>query len=330
MAGRLASALEVFDKYAYRGRNLVEQQKVDEFNSASNGAIVINNTAMTGDFDHNAGWARLASLVSNIDVGQTIADETPVPLTQYDEKAVHVAHGSKSVSFEALRLEWIGLNQRVAGAAVGQQVGVGMVKNKVNCTIGALVACIGSLPAAVTNNQGTTAADANNISLDMLLQARGKMGDKLRDVRAWIMHSAAWTRYTRKNVKDYTTLYSYDGVAVFRDPLDTRFIITDDPALKYTHSSQDKYNTLGLVSNAVQIYDDGRLITNMEVSNRTMIQTTLKTEAHFGIRLRGNSWNDSVKYPTIAQLSTASNWTLTTGLEVAEGPGILLKSQAAA
>ena len=275
MAGLLGSALQVFDQYAYMARNLVETQKTEEFNSASGGAIVMSTESIQGDFAHDAGWNKLTSLVGNVNPETAVADETPVPLTQYDEKAVNIAHSSKSVNIEPLRLKWIKSNPMVAGAALGQQVGRAMLKNKVNNAVTALVASIGSLSAAVTNNQGTTASDANNISIDMILEARGKLGDHLMDLRAWIMHSAVWTRYARKNVKDFTELYSYDGVAVMRDPLGVRFIITDDPALKYTHSSQDKYNTLGLVEGALRCYDDGRLITNMDVSNRSVSYTHL-------------------------------------------------------
>ena len=329
MAGRLGNALEVFDKYAYRGRTLVETQMVEEFNSASGGAVVMQG-GMTGDFEDQAGWQKLSTLVTNLNLGATVADETPTPLTQYNERAVHIAQGSKSVSFEPLRLSWIGLNPRVAGATVGQQVGRGMVKNKVNNGIQALVTCMNNLPATTTNNQGTTAADANNIGLDMLLQARGKLGDHFRKLKTWVMHSAAWNRFTRKNVKDFTELFVYEDLAVFRDPLGTRFIITDDPALKYTHSSQDKYRTIGLVEGALRFYDSGQLITNVDNSNRSLIQTTLKTQSSFGMRVRGFSWNSATKYPTLVQIGTSSNWTATANIEVSDGPGVLLLHQASA
>ena len=326
MAGLLDSTVQVFDAYSRQGRTLVETQKLEQFNEASGGAIKLITKHKDGDFEHQSGWNKLAGLVSNQSLSATVADEVPVALSQYDEKAVSVFHSTKSVSLEESRLKWIRSNARLAGAALGQQVGIGMLKNKLNNVLAAAKSCLTQVSGAYQDNKGTTAAPANQIDAAMLVQARGKMLDHLTEIKTWVMRSEAWTRYTLKNLSSYKELFNYKGVAVFRDVLDTRFIITNDPALTFAHNSLTKYYTLGLVADAAIVYDDGDMVTNIETTNRSLIQTTIKSESKFSLRMRGNSWG-TTKYPTLAQMGTDANWTVTSGSSVVDGPGVVLSHQ---
>ena len=207
-----------------------------------------------------------------------------------------------------------------------QQIGIATVKNKFNDAVAAGVGAITNTTTATLDKRGTTASEDNTINADMLLQAAALMGDHFEDIRTWLMHSQSWFKFARNNLKDYQRLFNYRGVTVMEDTLGNQFIITDDNSLQFSHQSQVKYRTLGLLEGAIKVYDDGEMYNNIDTRNRTRIQTTLKTESRFALRVRGYSFGTQ-KYPTIAQLQTSTAWTKTANTDNADGPGVALLHQ---
>ena len=329
MAGLLNSAIQVFDRYSYKGRTIVENQVIDDYSAKSNGAIVIERMAPEGEFEHMAGWNKVPDLVRNIDIQPDIGDETPVKLTEYDEKAVQVVHSSKTVSFEEIQIEVTNRDPATAGSAWGRQVGIAALRNKFNNAVAAAAGSI--LSAGLTggltlDKSGTTASASNQINADMLLECSGIMGDHFQEIRSWLMHSQAFIRFARNNLKDYQRLFQYKGVTIMEDLFGKQFFITDDPSLQFSQNSLVKYRTFGLLEGAIKVYDPGYMRNNIQVNNKTRIETTLKTESRFGLRVRGFGWNTQ-KYPTILQVATTGNWTRTANTDNADGPGVCLLHQ---
>ena len=327
MAGPIDS-LATFFEYATEGRTEIERDYREIFNAGSGNTINHIVRPSAGDYKYTNIPAKIPDLFDNVDVYADAA-VTAVDYKTIQEVEVKVGYGSKPVKMARLALEWQGLSDAEAGTHWGTQAAVAknftMQKNVINALVGAMT----NITSRVVNHQGTTANNANKLTLEMLLDATSKFGaDYEAGLSGIIMHSKPFFDFQKNNLSANKELFDYPGLFRKADPRGIPIIVIDNPNLTYQHNSLTKYRTLFLTSNAATVFDDGNYFEHIDTSNgRTLIQSTIQAQGTYNIMIKGCAWaSKTIKSPTLAQIGVNSNWTQL-ATDVKDTPGTLLLTQ---
>lgn len=281
-------------------------QKVDKFNSASAGAIVLTSDGFAGDYRYSNFYASLASARRRVDRYATNADQTATNLAQLQEIGVKVAGGFGPILWEPGQMAWVGKSTAEALDKASEALSDLILQDQLNTAIAALVAAIeaGTTNTVYDGNTGPlTYADLNN--------AHALFGDHSTSIIANVMDGAQYHSFIGQNLANAQNLFQAQGVNVV-DVLGRRIVVTDAPALRETPSTvTNDVKVLGLVSGAATVYDGSELITNVETANgKERITTTFQADYTFGLALKGYAWDvaSGGKSPSDAELATGSNW----------------------
>lgn len=321
---------QVFNEFAYIAKTQVETQKTDLFNAESSGALSLLPAPFTGDYYREASFKRIANLLS---IADAYADNQTANanLTQLQEISVKVMAATPAVRLDKHTYDWIQQSPEYAAAAYGQQLAVSTVKLKLNTLLQALVTCILKTTGAVLDKKGTTAAAANQLDIKMLIDGCQLFGDASGDLKIIVCHSDVWASYVKRNLDQWDQLFTYGTVNVRKDISDRFFLVTDAPALSFTHNALTKYRTLVLAPGAGVIMEDPTLYrTNIDDTNdRTFIKTTVKSQFGWGVHVKNHNYVGTNKSPTATELAASASWALSdSNIEVKEMPGIIIEHQA--
>lgn len=298
------SDLAVFSEYVYLSQTEVLRQKIELFNAATRGAIVLQSAAHVGDFSDAASWAKIAGLVRRRNAygsGAVSAKD----LTMLVDTMVKVAAGTPPVNMPPSMFEWIQKNPEEGGAVVGKQLAVDTLADMLNTAILAVVAALSGVAANVSSQTGAVA------NAGVFNSAQAKFGDAYQDLVCWVMHSKPLFDIFGAAFTNTEGLFTFGSVAVRTDPFGRTFVVTDSPALFNATPNPDQYNTLGLVPGAVRVEQNGDFTDNFETTNGDEnIQRTYQAEWSYELGVKGFAWDKSNggKSPNDAALGTSSNW----------------------
>lgn len=315
------SDMQVFEEYAYGAATETIAQKVDLFNESSRGAITLVAASNEGDYSSETFWKEISGLVRRRDAYGSGA-VTAVALEQEAMTSVKIAGGTPPVSFTPSQLTWIQKNPEEAGVVIGEQLGIGMTQDYINSAILAGRAAIGNQTALVEDDT------AGTITRGGLVTASARFGDRSGDIAVWINHSKTMHDLFGENVTNTNRLFDIGTISVMEDGFGRLMIMTDSPAL-ITSGTPDTYHTLGLVSGAISIEDNGDLFTNIETTNGDEnIQRTMQSEYTFNAKVKGYSWDkaNGGASPTDAAIGTGTNWDLVVS-DVKNSAGVMLNTQ---
>lgn len=300
------SDLAVFSEYSYASLIETIAQQIELFNGASRGCISLSAGANQGDYTENAFYKRIAGLVRrrNAYGSGTVAGKT---LEHLVDTMVKVAAGTPPVSMDPAQFRWIQQNPEEAGAAMGQQLAQDMLADMLN------VGIIGAYAALVQVTEiktDVTGATDKLFSAPNMIAATAKFGDRSNDIVAWLIHSAPLHSFYGLAVANATSLFSYGTVNVVADPFGRIFVVTDAPGL-VTAGTPNKYNNLGLVTDAIRIEQNNDFDENMETSNGDEnISRTYQAEWSYNLGVKGFAWDkgNGGKSPSDAAVATSTNW----------------------
>ncbi len=302
------SDLAVFSEYAYDAMTETIAQQIDLFNAASRNTIVLAAAAHQGDYSERAFYAKISGLVRrrNAYGSGAVASKK---LAHLVDTMVKVAGGTPPVELDPGQFKWIQQNPEVAGAAMGQQLAQDMMADMLNVGIGACYAAL--------SNVAAVKFDATGLMPDTLTPAHlnkgaAKFGDRSADISAWIVHSKPMHDFYDNGITNASNLFTYGTINVIADPFGRVFVVTDSASLiNPDGANPDIYHTLGLVSEAIRIDQNGDFTDNYETKNGDEnIQRTYQAEWSYNLGIKGFAWDktNGGKSPNDAAILTATNW----------------------
>ncbi len=316
------SDMQVFQDFAYSAATETLRQKIELFNAASGGTLILSQKGNIGDYSQEASYKAIANLMRRRDAYGS-GSLTATTLEQLNHVAVKVAGGTAPVLFEPQQMTYIQRNPEEAGVVIGEQLAKGMMADHLNTTILGLRAAMSGV--AAVNYDGTAAT----LSLGGLVTGASKFGDRATDLGAWIMHSKSMHDLYASNVANGNDLFEFGTVRISQDGFGRRLIMTDSPSLVEVDgggAGVNHYYTIGLASAGARVEDNGDLFANVETTNGSEnIQRTFQAEYTYNLGLKGYSWNTAVVSPSDAAIGTPANWTQI-ATDVKDTAGVLITS----
>lgn len=319
--------LEIFNSQVYTAATEIVDQQVEKFNAASGGTIVLSPSGSNvGDYAIKASFGLISGLTRRRDVANGTTSVDAVRLQQLKNASVKVAAGTPPVLFERAQFQWVKQNPALAAGTIGTQLAKAMLQDQLNTAIRSATAAISGVSAVKHDISGE--ATDNLASFKALAKAAGKFGDRMGDIKAWVIHSKAMTDLYVNALTNAEKLFSYGTINVVRDPFGRIFVITDAAPLTATASSTTKYSTLGLVESAVMVQPNGDFDAVMvDTTGKENIQTAYQAEWSYNVGVLGYTWDvtNGGAAPTDTALGTSSNWDKT-ATSVKDTAGVALIS----
>ncbi|OCG77946.1 major capsid protein [Gilliamella sp. Occ4-3] len=270
------------------------QDNLDVFNAASNGAILIDNELIEGDFRKRAFYKVNGSIdprdVNSVDpvTGKKIGAGEAVGVK------VPWKYGPYETTEEAFKRRGRDISEfsEVIGVDVADATLEGYVKYAIN----SLMAAIGA------NTDMTVTADIATDGKKTLTKGLRKYGDKFNRVALFVMHSTTYFDIVDQAMDN--KLYEEAGVVVYGGQPGT----LGKPVLVTDSAPVDAI--LGLVASAVKITESQAPgFRSYDINTQENLAIGYRAEGTVNIDLLGYSWDTSKgANPDLAKLSNQVNW----------------------
>ena len=307
-----------FNEFGYKAFVNTIQQKIDLWNGATSGALMLSSMAFSGDVYEKAAFENLSSLVGDRNPTSTAAN-TEHALSELLQIEVKMAWGMPNITYTNTAFDWTNRDPREAGTLFGNAIAEGAMRYMLNNLIGAAVGAINNGAHGTVVYDGT----ATTANPETLNQGAGLFGDRRGAIAAWIMHSKSQTDIFGYALANSNELFDYAGVRVLTDGHGRPLIETDSEALFFDNGGTPNYIQLGLVGGGASIKEQGDVrtyeVTDLAGENAKQL---LKAEGSFGIGLKGYTWDKNVVKPTSAQVRTAGNWSPITDVGLKDTAGV--------
>lgn len=279
-------------------------QKLDAFNAASGGTIVLNTNAWTGNYTKESFFQSIASAQRRVDRYAANGAQASTDLAQGEFVGVKVGGGFGPILFEPAQMTWVMESPETAIMVIAEGFADALLADQLNTAVGAAVAAVENI-ADLVNDVSASAG----LSQQALNAGHFKFGDMNGMLVADVMHSSGNESLIDKALANGERLFESSNVQVI-SILGKLIVVSDIPAL-YVAGSPNKTKVLSLVAGAVIVDNAGDIITNMETTNgKERIETTWQADYTFGLKLKGYAWDttNGGASPTDAELFTGTNW----------------------
>lgn len=298
------SDLAVFNDQVHLITTEIIDQQIEKFNRAAQGTLILTPGSNKGDFSEKAMFKNMGGIVRRRNpYGSGPVEQRS--LSHIKDVSVKVAAGTPEIRLDPGQFKWIKQSPAVAAAAVAKQMAAQKMADHLNTAIGIGVTTIGKS----TDSTVDVTADGGKCTLDNLLVAASKFGDRSQAIRAWVLHSASITNLQREALKNAERLFSFGSVNLMSDGFGRVYIVTDSDNLHWT-SSDNKlfYNVLGLTENAIVVeQNDDFTVAGGDKTGDENIIRTFQAEWSSNYSVKGYAWAGA-KAPTDAALFSAANW----------------------
>ena len=298
------SNMQVYDTEIYTTTMELLGQKLEAFNAASGGAIVLDTNAYRGNYTKTAFFQSIAGAKRRVDRTAAIATQASTTLSQGEFIGVKVAGGFGPVVFEPGQMSYLMESPAAAIMAIAEGFADALLADQLNTAVGAAVAAVENI-AALVNDVSATAG----MSQQALNAGHYKFGDMAGMLVCDIMHSSGSESLVDKALANGEQLFVSSNVTVI-NILNKIVVVSDIPAL-YVAGTPNKTKALSVSAGGIVVSDSGDIITNLETSNgKTRIETTWQADYTFMLTLKGYAWDTASggASPLDAELFTGSNW----------------------
>jgi len=311
MAIGKASDLVIYNDEFYGGFVETLQQETEGFNAASNNTIQLISEGHEGDYQKEAFYDVVSSLVGRRDT-TSVSSQTDTALTADELIGVKLNRKVKPISQALDAWRKIGKTNSELSYVVGKQMAKAIAQDKLERALSALQAKLDATSALEVDKSGT-----GGLLTEYLVQALAKAGDKGKDIACWFMHSNCFYELMEDQIADTGSVYSAVGAQILTGSpatLGRPVVVTDSSYLKITDgvsSGVDKYSTLGLFRGAAVVKESERLevVTDL-VTGLENLAYRLQGEYAFTLSLRGCEYKTATgANPSDANVATGSNWT---------------------
>ena len=279
-------------------------QKIDQFNAASGGSIILSADAWRGDYTKESFYNQLVSARRRVDRYAANGAQAATDLTQGELVGVKVAGGFGPVLFEPAQYDWLNRNPEEAIMAISEAFADALLQDQLNTSVAAGVAAV--------ENQADLVNDVSasgGMTYKVINGSHAKFGDMSQQIIADVMTGATYHGLVDYNLDNSNRLFEAGNVQVV-DILGKIAVISDIPAL-YEAGTPNKEKVLSLTASGIVVDNSTAIRTNLETTNgKERIETTWQADYHFGLNLKGYAWDttNGAKSPTDAELATGTNW----------------------
>lgn len=344
MATTTTAHVKIYEEQFQGGFIETVQQNVAAFNAASGGGIMMNARQLVGRFEQEAFWQEVvaAKIQRRDPTAASSSTVEPDRLTQEEFVGVKLdrRNGPFEVNVDSFRkIGEIAAAQtpggNIPGAAafsrvIGTQTAQAMPQEQLNTALSALVGKLAAVEALYVDKVA-----ADYIHTVFLAQALSRFGDQAGNIRAWVMHSAAYWNLVSQQIADLSPIYSADGVSILRGSpatLNRPVLVTDSPSLVNVDgggTGVDTYFTLGLAPGAAVLDISAPPIAVMEgpITGSDNLYLRWQAEYSYNLRLRGAAWDlTEGANPDAAAVASGANWLTRVG-DVKLLPGVIVESK---
>ena len=296
--------MQVYDTEIYTTTIELLGQKLEAFNAASGGAVVLNTDAWRGNYTKEAFFQSIAGAQRRVDRNTTNTSQASTTLSQGEFVGVKVAGGFGPIIFEPGQLTYLQESPEAAIMAISEGFSDALLADQLNTSVGCAVAAVENV-AALVNDVSASAG----LSQQALNKGHYKFGDMSGMIIADIMHASGSESLTDKALANGERLFESSNVMVI-SILGKIIVVSDIPAL-YVAGTPNRTKVLSLTAGGVIVSNSSDIIANMDTTNgKGRIETTWQADYTFGLQLKGYSWDtvNGGKSPLDAELFTGSNW----------------------
>ncbi|THD46641.1 Ig domain-containing protein [Enterobacteriaceae bacterium ML5] len=271
------------------------QDNLDVFNAASNGAIILDNEMIEGDFKKRS-FYQVGGSIQFRDVTSTDTVESKkIGAGEAIGVKAPWKYGPYSTTEEAFKRR--GRDVTEFSEVVGTDAADATLEGYIQYAIKGLVAAIG--------NNSTMQVDADIATDGKKTLTRGlrKYGDKFNRICLFVMHSATYFDIVDQAIEN--KLYEEAGVVVYGGQPGT----LGKPVLVTDQCPADAI--LGLVPNAVKITESQAPgFRSYPINDQENLAIGYRAEGTVNIDLLGYSWATAKgANPDITKIGTKGNWT---------------------
>ena len=296
--------MQVYDTEIYTTTIELLGQKLEAFNAASGGAIVLNTNAWRGNYSKEAFFQSISGAQRRVDRNAAIGAQASTQLSQGEFVGVKVAGGFGPVTFEPGQMSYLMENPAAAIMVIAEGFSDALLADQLNTAVGCGVAAVENI-AALVNDVSASAG----LSQQALNKGHYKFGDMSGMLVCDVMHSSGSESLTDKALANGEQLFVSSNVTVI-SILGKIMVVSDIPAL-YVAGAPNKTKVLSITAGGIVVSNSGDIITNMETTNgQTRIETTWQADYTFGLSLKGYAWDvaNGGASPLDAELFTGTNW----------------------
>ena len=279
-------------------------QKIDMFNAASGGTILLNAASFRGDFSKESFFNQIASAQRRVDRGIANASQAATTLAQGEMVGVKVAGGFGPILFEPAQLTWLQQDPGTAITAIAEGFADALLADQLNTAVGSAVAAVENVAALVNDVSGSVGVTQGGMN-----NSHRKFGDMSAILAADVMTGDVYHRLVAEAITNTNRLFLSTNVQVV-DILGKVTIISDIPEL-FEAGTPNKDKVLSVTAGGIIVDNSSDIVANMETTNgQKRIETTWQADYTFGVKLKGYSWDtaNGGASPTDAALFTGTNW----------------------
>lgn len=298
------SNMQVYDTEIYTTTIELLGQKLEAFNAASGGTIVLNTNAWAGNYTKESFFQSISGAQRRVDRGIANSSQSATTLAQGEFVGVKVAGGFGPIIFEPGQITYLNENPEGAIMAISEGFSDALLADQLNTCVGAGVAAVENI-ASLVNDVSASAG----LSQQALNAGHFKFGDMQGMLVADIMHSTGNESLIDKALANGEQLFVSSNVTVI-SILNKVIVVSDIPAL-FVAGTPNKTKVLSVTAGGIVVSNSSDIITNMETKNgNKRIETTWQADYTFGIQLKGYAWDvtNGGSSPTDAELFTGTNW----------------------
>jgi hypothetical protein len=283
-------------------------QKLEAFNAASGGAIVLDANAWRGDYSRASFFQQLAGAQRRVDRYAANGAQAATDLSESEMIGVKVAGGFGPILFEPSQLTWLNESPESAIPVIAEGFADALLADQLNTAVGSGVAAVENV-AALVNDVSALTAGAGALQQTVLNGSHAKFGDMSGMLVTDIMTGAAYHKLIEKGLANGERLFESMNVTV-QSILGKLIVVSDIPALAVA-GTPNKTKVLSVVSQGIVVDNSSDIVTNLDTSNgKLRIETTWQADYSFGVKLKGYAWDvtNGGKSPSDANLFTGTNW----------------------
>lgn len=310
MATGKASDFKVYQEYLQTRMTEILTQNGQAFNAASNGAIVMSTQSKRGDYEYEAFFKSISSLVSRRDT-TSVSGATDLALTQDEFIRVKLNRkiGPVANTRDSFRKIMSRYSETEFTDIIAEQASAAQQLDMLNSTLRA-----GRAALANQSDVLYTIPSSGTMTTAGLVNGLSKMGDAQDRVVCWVMHSKVWFDLIQQqisaNIDGISNFNVQTGTAV---TLNRPVVVSDSAALAVTSGSPETttYYTLGLTANGLlaESTEEDDVVVDEVTGNENLI-VRIQGEYAFNAGVKGFKWDVSNggANPNDTALGTGSNW----------------------
>jgi len=293
-------ALKIDDAIVHTTATETIMQNTEAFTSGTNGAIVVSTENIMGDLQSTSMLSEIANLVGRRDISADTA-LTAKLISSRDENNIKMFWGTGSIEFPLVDASRYGSDAGAFSAAIGEQIGKGIVAYMLNQAVTATRA---SIEVNATSVTGDGTASATHALLNASLKP---FGDARDSVVAWVMKGSTYADLVDSGLGITTDNVAGGAVATGSvGTLGRPVYMTDSDGLDMTTGVA----IMGITAGAISVVETAtRQFLNEVVGGNDNLKYRIQGEGEFMLNVKGFSWKTaSGVNPTSANLGTAANW----------------------